>query len=186
MCCNDVEEFRLFVAGQWGSQPSWRGCGSLKNPTARGGKRSNRSPDALWSMSQARCLKSFLWVAVEVNKLGVAKVYGTWMDMLKRLVPHGRTHRLSVVIAGMLQYAQVIAHEKAESNNKAKQLSAIFEESDEDDMDEDNQGLLTLAESLLTDAGVKYQRTSSRGQNYSIAEEAVHEFLHWEDMPWES
>ena len=114
-----------------------------------------------------------------------AKVYGTWMDMLKRLVPHGRTHRLSVVVASMLQYAQGIAYEKAGSNNKAKQLSAIFEEANESDMDEGNEGLLVLIESLLTDAGVKYKRTSSRGQSYSIAEEAVQEFLRWEDMPWE-
>jgi len=60
-----------------------------------------------------------------------AKVYGVWMDMLKRLVPSGRTHRLSVVVASMLQYAQDLAHKKAESNSKAKQLSAIFEEANE-------------------------------------------------------
>jgi len=52
-------------------------------------------------------------------------------------------------------------------------------------MDESNEGLLALIESLLTDAGVKYKRMSSRGQSYSIAEEAVQEFLRWEDMPWE-
>ena len=114
-----------------------------------------------------------------------AKVYGTWMDMLKRLVPNGRTNRLSVVVAGMLQYAQDLAHEKAESNSKAKQLSAIFEEAHEQSMDGDTKELLALAELLLTDAGVRYKRTSSRGQNYSIAEEAVQEFLRWEDMPWE-
>jgi hypothetical protein len=31
------------------------------------------------------------------------KAYNVWLDMLRCLVPHGRTHRLSVLVAGMLQ-----------------------------------------------------------------------------------
>ncbi len=37
------------------------------------------------------------------------EVYGVWVEMLRKLVPHGRTHRLSVVVAGMLAYASCIA-----------------------------------------------------------------------------
>ena len=37
------------------------------------------------------------------------ETYALWVDMLRRLVPDGRTHRLSVVVAGMLQYAYLIA-----------------------------------------------------------------------------
>ena len=114
-----------------------------------------------------------------------AKVYNTWLDMLKRLVPYGRTHRLSVVIAGMLQYAQDVAHEKAETSSKANKLSVLFEEANEGYMDDDIRGLLNLIKTLFKDAGVRYRRTNSRGQGYSIAEEAAHEFMHWEDMPWE-
>lgn len=114
-----------------------------------------------------------------------AKVYNTWLDMLKRLVPYGRTHRLSVVIAGMLQYAQDVAYEKAKTSSKAQKLSVIFEEAGESYMDDDIEVLLGLIETLLKDAGVDYRRTNSRGQGYSVAEEAAHEFLHWEDMPWE-
>ena len=33
------------------------------------------------------------------------EVYSTWIKMLKSLVPSGRTERLSVLVAGMLQYA---------------------------------------------------------------------------------
>ena len=40
------------------------------------------------------------------------KVYDVWVDMIRRLVPGGRTHRISVVVAGMLQYALEISHEK--------------------------------------------------------------------------
>lgn len=36
-------------------------------------------------------------------------VYGVWVKMLKELVPDGRTHRLSVVVASMLAYASSVA-----------------------------------------------------------------------------
>ena len=36
------------------------------------------------------------------------ETYALWVDMLHRLVPEGRTHRLSVVVAAMLQYAYLI------------------------------------------------------------------------------
>ena len=44
-----------------------------------------------------------------------AKVYAVWLEMLRRLVPYGRTHRLSVLIASMLQVAVEIANEKEQS-----------------------------------------------------------------------
>ena len=31
--------------------------------------------------------------------------YSVWVDMLERLVPGDRTHRLAPLVAGMLQYA---------------------------------------------------------------------------------
>jgi hypothetical protein len=37
-------------------------------------------------------------------------MYAAWLAMLKVLVPHGRTHRLSVVVAGMLQHAAEVAY----------------------------------------------------------------------------
>ena len=115
-----------------------------------------------------------------------AKVYNVWVDMLKRLVPHGRTHRLSVVVGGMLQYAYEMASEKAESNSNAKKLydnfQAAYECSDEEYVDE----IIDIIEKLFEDAGVRYNRHSSRGESYSIAEEAAYEFLRWENMPWES
>lgn len=114
------------------------------------------------------------------------KAYGVWLDMLTRMVPHGRTHRLSVVIAGMLQYAQKIAYEKSESNSKASKLSDIFESAYDNYVEGDTKQILQLTESILKDAKVRYKRVNSRGSAYNIAEEAVHHFLHWEDMPWES
>ncbi|OED41581.1 hypothetical protein AB833_09445 [Chromatiales bacterium (ex Bugula neritina AB1)] len=114
------------------------------------------------------------------------KVYSVWLDMIHRMVPSGRTHRLSVVLASMLQYTQEIAYEKSNGNAKARNLSNIFDESHENYAEGDTSELLKLAESILKDAKVKYKRTSTRGHGYSIAEEAVNHYLHWDDLPWES
>lgn len=32
---------------------------------------------------------------------------------------------------------------------------------------------------------LQWERISSKGQEYSIAENAVEEFLNWDSMPWE-
>ncbi len=114
------------------------------------------------------------------------KVYSVWLDMLRRMVPMGRTHRLSVVLASMLQYTQEVAYEKNESSAKARKLSEIFENSHENYIEGDTRELEKLAESILKDAGVKFKRTSARGHGYSIAVEAVNHYLHWDDLPWES
>lgn len=49
------------------------------------------------------------------------ETYQVWVEMLRKLVPDGRTYRLSVVVAGMLHYA-----------------TALAEEFDEDELDEDS------------------------------------------------
>jgi hypothetical protein len=55
-----------------------------------------------------------------INDVVGSKNYSVWLGMLKLLVPSGRTHRLSVVVASMLQMAYEIAQEKEESNAKAR------------------------------------------------------------------
>ena len=113
-----------------------------------------------------------------------AKTYGVWMTMLKSLVPHGRTHRLAVVIAGMLQYAYNVASRKEESCSKSRKFLSLYERS-VDDPEEEMNKVIKLAEALFKDAGVRYKRVNSRGHGYSIAESAAHEFMNWENMPWE-
>ena len=113
------------------------------------------------------------------------KVYNVWLDMLRRLVPGGRTHRLSVVVAGMLQYALEVSQEKEETSAKAKKLSDLFESVFEYSGEEDIEPAIEITEQLFVDAGVSADRANRRGESYSIAEEAVHEFLRWENMPWE-
>ena len=112
-----------------------------------------------------------------------AKVYAVWLEMLRRLVPYGRTHRLSVLIASMLQVAVEIANEKEQSSAKARELVEAIELVFEDEDGE--REILRMIEELFKDAGVKFKRVSSRGERYSIAEDALYQFIHWEDMPWE-
>ena len=115
-----------------------------------------------------------------------AKVYNVWLDMLKCLVPHGRTHRLSVLVAGMLQYAYDAAYKKAESNPKTRKLVETFEYAFDSSENEYIDTIIELAESLFENAGVRYKRRNRKGKSYSIAEDAAYEFLNWENMPWES
>ena len=115
-----------------------------------------------------------------------SKNYSVWLEMLKRLVPYGRTHRLSVVVASMLQVAYEIAQEREESNAKARQLSSIFESASEHDEENGIEPLLKITEQVFKDAGVGFKRVNRKGQGYSIAEEAIHQFLNWDAMPWET
>ena len=114
-----------------------------------------------------------------------SKNYSVWLEMLRQIVPSGRTHRLSVVVASMLQVAHELAQEKEESNSKARQLLSIFECACEHDEENGTEPLLKITEQLFKDAGVGFRRVNRKGQGYSIAEEAVYQFLNWDAMPWE-
>ena len=114
-----------------------------------------------------------------------SKNYSVWLEMLKRLVPNGRTHRLSVVVASMLQVAHEIAQDEEESNAKARQLCSIFENAHENDEKNGIGPLLKITEQIFKDAGVGFKRVNRKGQGYSIAGEAVYQFLNWDAMPWE-
>jgi hypothetical protein len=121
-----------------------------------------------------------------LKKIVGSKVYSVWVDMLRRLVPEGRTHRLAPTIAAMLQYALEVAEEKyggdPEEGSLVYLLCALSEEAD----DETKDLLLPVVERLLEGAGVKAKRKSARGIEYSIAEAALQEFINWYSMPWES
>lgn len=111
------------------------------------------------------------------------QTYTTWVEMLRRLVPDGRTHRLAPLVAGMLQYATAVALESAIENEG---VMGLQEATEAYDPDEAGKLLLPLIDQLFTDAGVSNRRTNARSQEYSIAEEIVREYVYWFDMPWES
>jgi hypothetical protein len=115
------------------------------------------------------------------------ETYALWADMLRRLVPEGRTHRLSVVVAGMLQYAYLIALDNVGDDvEEGSVAQALLDSGDGGDPEEVGEYLYDIVDRLFKDAGVKHKRTSARGEDYSIAESALEEYVSWFDMPWES
>jgi len=114
------------------------------------------------------------------------KTYEVWVDMLRELVPDGRTHRLSVVVAGMLEYAvgkaSLMEHRTEEEHSVAMSLI----DAQEAGYPEHIKGLIhDMVDRLFMDAGVSYERVSKRGEHYSIADEIYNEFAGWYDYPWE-
>lgn len=115
------------------------------------------------------------------------QTYSVWVDMLRTLVPYGRTPRLSVVIAGMLQYAADVGYRS--THGKAPQGSvaaSLLTTSEGVDAEEIGRELGDVLRRLLRDAKVSATRVSARGDRYSILDDAIHEYLYWESMPWES
>lgn len=114
------------------------------------------------------------------------ETYDVWVDMLRELVPDGRTHRLSVVVAGMLEYAvgksALIKHRNEEEHSVAMSLI----DASEAGYPEHIKGLIhDVVDRLFRDAGVGYERVSKRGEHYSIADEIYNEFSGWYDYPWD-
>ena len=114
------------------------------------------------------------------------QTYDVWVDMLRELVPDGRTHRLSVVIAGMLEYAvdksMQIEHRNEEEHSVAMSLIDATDTSDPESIKE---LIHDVVDKLFKDADVKYERVSKRGEHYSIADETYNEFSSWYDYPWD-
>ena len=112
--------------------------------------------------------------------------YAVWVDMLHTLVPDGRTHRLSVLVAGMWQYAFVMAEKiKNPDEDEHSVAMSIIDASETADPDENKRLIHDVIDRLFTDAGVEYRRISKRGENYSMADEAYNEFARWFDYPWD-
>lgn len=109
-----------------------------------------------------------------------AETYDVWIKMLKNLVPHGRTHRLAVVVAGMIQYATDSIYKK-----DPDLYDKLFDRTDDDYHEVENRELIKYVENLFQDANVRSSRTNSRGQAYSIVESALIEHERWDNMPWE-
>ena len=106
--------------------------------------------------------------------------------MLRELVPQGRTHRLSVVVAGMLQYtyerANQIPNKTEDKHSTAMSIIDAAEAGNPDDI----KGLIhDIVDRFFNDAGVEYERVSKRGDHYSIVDEIYNEFASWFTYPWD-
>lgn len=112
--------------------------------------------------------------------------YATWVRMLQALVPHGRTHRLSIMLAAMLQYAASVSESDWNDTEDESSLSiALMKATEAGDPSELDDLIHDAVDQLFKEAKVPFERTSARGTQYSIADEAYEEFIHWYDMPWE-
>ena len=115
-----------------------------------------------------------------------AQTYSVWVEMLHTLVPDGRTHRLSIVVAGMLRHAVDIAAarfgEDAPERSAAASLIQAAEEADPEQVAEE---IGDLVEGLFRDAKVAGSRVNARGDEYSLLDSAIQEFTSWYAMPWE-
>lgn len=126
------------------------------------------------------------WNKMSLKQIVGQKTYSTWVDMLRRLVPEGRTHRLAPLVAGMMQVALAIAYEKYGADPEEGSVAQVLLLASEAYDPSEAEDLIELVAQLFDDANVGYERTSSRGDDYSIVESAVYEFIHWFDMPWEA
>lgn len=113
------------------------------------------------------------------------ETYEVWVNMLRELVPDGRTHRLSVVIAGMLQYATAIAESLDEDDLEEDSVALSLISANEMGPDEIKMELHDVVTRLFADAGVTFERVSKRGQPYSVADEAYNEYFSWFNYPWD-
>jgi hypothetical protein len=112
--------------------------------------------------------------------------YGVWVDMLKRLAPNGRTHRLAPLVAAMLQYAAEHAdHRLRGAPREGSVAAALLNASEHEDDGTPAADLVLLVDRLFRDAGVKTHRADRRGQAYSSVDAAIQEFVRWDSMPWE-
>ncbi len=114
------------------------------------------------------------------------ETYASWVAMLRVLVPHGRTHRLAVVLAGMLQYAvTVAAGQRRRRAARRSSAAALVHAVEELDPQGANEELRALVDQLFRDARVSPDRVNARGDAYCITDSVIEEFIRWEDMPWE-
>jgi hypothetical protein len=121
-----------------------------------------------------------------LSKVVGADTYEVWVRMLRKLVPDGRTHRLAVMVSGMLQYAVVMAVAKQDEKENERSLAAcLLEASEASDPSEVKDLIHDAVVQLFKDAKVRFERTNARSDKYSLAEDSYQEFIHWFDMPWE-
>ena len=114
-----------------------------------------------------------------------ADTYEVWVRMLRKLVPDGRTHRLAVMLAGMLQYAAVVAADNGNEEDEGSLAASLLEATEVSDPSEVKDLIHDAVVQLFKDAKVRFERTNARGDKYSLAEDSYEEFIHWFDMPWE-
>ena len=111
-------------------------------------------------MTEARESKPRRSLATVVD----AEVYQVWTEMLGRIGRDSRTKRLSVLVAGMLQFAAFKAFDKWGHEAEPGTIAgSLFNAHDWEDPDEIVASLRDIVEQLFMDAGLPYVRTNGWG-----------------------
>lgn len=115
------------------------------------------------------------------------EVYRLWVEMLSRLGHDGRTHRLAVLVASMLQHAACIVSDGRKRRRKSMGVISpeLFDALEEPEPGGENEELAEVIIRLFEDAAVPHVRTNCRGDDYSLVDAAIDEFVRWFNMPWE-
>lgn len=111
------------------------------------------------------------------------KLFGSFLKLLKEVGPDSRTHRISVVIAGILRFALGKTTDEFKKGSLAEALVVLDEEPYSDG--EEHSRVAELIDQLCQKSGMTNYRATTRGGEYSIAENAIAEYCRWHNMPWE-
>ena len=117
-----------------------------------------------------------------------AETYAVWVNMLNKLVPQARTHRIAPLVSGMLHYALAIAiaeKKHDEESGTASAVQSLLYAAEASDPSEVKSYLKEMVKQLFKDAKVKYTRTNAHRENYNLLESVYEEFFDWYNMPWE-
>ena len=99
-----------------------------------------------------------------------AEVYRVWVGMLSHLGKDGGTHRLTVVVASMLQHASHIA---SEASKHRRSRDAVIDQAllialQEPEPGGENDELAEAVVGLFDDARLPHTRTNRPGGEYSL------------------
>lgn len=110
--------------------------------------------------------------------------YDLFLKLLKEIGPDSRTHRICVVVVGILRFALSRIADDYEKTSLAEVLIVVDEEPYSDG--EEYHILMELIDEICQEAGMGNYRTTSRGVEYSISENTISEYCRWYNMPWEA
>ena len=111
------------------------------------------------------------------------ELFGSFLKLLTEIGPDSRTHRISVVIAGILRFALGKTTDDYEKGSLAEALVVLDEEPYSDG--EEYRRVVELIDHMCQESGMTNYRATTRGSEYSIAENAIAEYCRWYNMPWE-
>ena len=112
--------------------------------------------------------------------------FSSFLALLKEIGLDACTHRISIVIASILRYAVNQLPAECEDGSIAQALLILDEEPClAHEQSDEHEIVFDRVDGLCGEANMMNQRESTRGEDYSIAENVILEYAAWYNMPWE-